>query len=140
MPSSTSSSEPPRGPDAGGGTSGARPAPAPIDGLVHADALEEAHREIPDRPWGRIALIALVLTVAMMAAWEIGWRRQGYYPGDIKDSNAAWAEQRRHAVGDATVLIGTSRNLFDVDLDVWQKTTGVRPVQSRTVDSSPSSV
>ena len=120
MPSSTSSSE-----------------PAPLDGLVHADELAEAHREVPDRPWGRIALIALALTLVMMAGWEIGWRRQGYYAGDIKDSDAAWSEQRRHATGDALVLIGSSRNLFDVDLDVWQKTTGVRPVQLSLEGTSP---
>jgi len=124
MPSSTSSSEPP-------------PIAGPLDGLVHADALAEAHRDIPDRPWGRIALIALVLTLTMMAGWEAFWRHQGYYPGDIKDSNAAWAEQRRHATGDALVLIGTSRNLFDVNLDVWQQTTGVRPVQLSLEGTSP---
>ena len=124
MLSSISSSEPP-------------PIAGPLDGLVHADALEEAHREIPDRPWGRIALIALVLTVVMMAGWEAFWRHQGYQAGDIKDSNAAWAEQRRHATGDAILLIGTSRNLFDVNLDVWQKATGVRPVQLSLEGTSP---
>ena len=111
--------------------------PTPIDGLVHADALEEAHREIPDRPWGRIALMALVLTVVMIAGWEALWRHEQFQPGDVKDTNAAWAEQRRHAVGDATVLIGTSRNLYDVDLDVWQKTTGARPVQLSMAGTSP---
>jgi hypothetical protein len=120
MPSSISSSE-----------------AAPIDGLVHADQLEEAHRTVPDRPWGRIALIALMLTLAMMAGWEALWRHEGYYAGDIKDGDAAWSEQRRHAAGDAVVLIGTSRNLFDVNLDVWQKTTGVRPVQLSLEGTSP---
>jgi hypothetical protein len=111
--------------------------PTPIDGLVHADALEEAHREIPDRPWGRIALMALVFTVVMIAGWEALWRHEQFQAGDVKDTYAGWAEQRRHAEGDATVLIGTSRNLYDVDLDVWQKTTGVRPVQLSLAGTSP---
>ncbi|CAN5439205.1 hypothetical protein BH10PSE4_BH10PSE4_25810 [soil metagenome] len=111
--------------------------PTPIDGLVHADALEEAHRDIPDRPWARIALMALVLTVVMIAGWEALWRHEQFQAGDVKDTYASWAEQRRHAVGDATVLIGTSRNLYDVDLDVWQKTTGVRPVQLSLAGTSP---
>jgi hypothetical protein len=110
---------------------------APIDGLTPADALEEAHRSVPDRPWGRIALMALAMTLVMMGGWEIYWRSQGYLPGDINQSNAAWAEARRHATGNAVVLIGTSRNFFDVDLDVWQKTTGVRPVQLSLEGSSP---
>lgn len=112
-------------------------APPPIDGLVHADALEEAHREVPDRPWGRVALIALVLTALMIAGWEGFWRSRQYMPGDVKDTYAGWSEQRRHATGDAVVLIGTSRNLYDVDLDVFQKTTGVRPVQLSLAGTSP---
>lgn len=115
----------------------APPKEAPMDGLVAADALEEAHREIPDRPWGRIALATLVLTLLLMTGWEVYWRSQGFEAGDIKNNNAAWAEQRRRAVGDATVLVGTSRNLFDVDLDVWQRTTGVRPVQLSLEGTSP---
>ena len=109
----------------------------PSDGLRHADELEEAHREIPDRSWGRIALAALVLTVVLMGLWEALWRYEGYRAGDIKDSNAGWAEQRRRAEGGATVLIGSSRNLYDVDLGVWQKTTGVRPVQLSLPGTSP---
>ena len=128
---------PDAGVGAGGGVTGETPVSTPIDGLVHADALEEAHRTIPDRPWGRIAVIALVLLVAMMAGWEGFWRHQGYHAGDIKDSDAAWAEQRRHATGDAVVLIGTSRNLFDVNLDAWQKATGVRPIQLSLEGTSP---
>lgn len=123
MPSSTSNSS--------------AEAAAPLDGLRHADELEEAHRDIPDRPWGRIAILALVFTLALMAGWEAWWRHEGYQAGDIKNSKAAWAEQRRRAVGDATVLIGTSRNLFDVNLDVWEKTTGVRPIQLSLEGTSP---
>jgi hypothetical protein len=108
-----------------------------MDGLRHADELEEAHRDVPDRPWGRIALSALVLTILFMAGWEALWRYEGYQAGDIKNNNAAWAEQRRRAEGDATVLIGSSRNLFDVDLDVWQRVTGVRPVQLSVEGGSP---
>lgn len=109
----------------------------PIDGLRHADELEEAHREIPDRPWGRIALSALVLTVALISIWEALWRYEGYRAGDIKDSNAGWAEQRRRAEGNATVLIGSSRNLYDVNLDTWEKATGVRPIQLSLAGTSP---
>jgi hypothetical protein len=135
MRSSISSSRALRAQDMGG--AGASAGPRPIDGLRHADELEEAHRDVPDRPWGRIALAALAITVVLMAGWEALWRFEGFLPGDIKDTNAAWAEQRRHAVGNATVLIGTSRNLFDMNLDVWQKTTGVRPVQLSLEGTSP---
>lgn len=133
MPSSISSSSAPAAPGPEEGVRG----PAPIDGLRHADELDEAHRDVPDRPWGQIALIALLLTAVMMCGWEALWRSKSYQAGDIKNTNGAWAAQRRLATGDATVLIGTSRNLFDVDLDVWEKTTGVRPIQLSLEGSSP---
>lgn len=135
MPSSISSSSAER---ALAETEGARAqAPAPSDGLRHADEPDEARREIPDRPWGKIALAALALTAAMLVGWETYWRSQSYETGDIKNTTGAWAAQRRLATADATVLIGTSRNLFDVDLDVWERTTGVRPVQLALEGSSP---
>src|SRR5215218_7214041 len=99
MPSSTSSSDPTRPPE---------------DGLVAADDLAEAHREIPDRPWGRIALAVALLTAVLIGGWEVYWRSWSYEAGDIKNSSAIWADQRRRAVGGAVVLIGTSRNFFDV--------------------------
>ncbi|MGC1302156.1 MAG: hypothetical protein WA840_07265 [Caulobacteraceae bacterium] len=73
----------------------------------------------------------------LTGGWEALWRQRGFQPGDIKNNSAAWAEQRRRAVGDATVLAGTSRNLFDVNLDVWQKVTGVRPVQLSIEGNTP---
>ncbi|HEY9216711.1 MAG TPA: hypothetical protein VIO94_01580 [Phenylobacterium sp.] len=122
MPSSTSSSE---------------LAPAPDDGLVAADALAEAHRIIPERPWGRIGLTVLLLTLLLVGAWEGYWRSRMYVTGDMKNSSGAWAQERRRATGDATVLIGSSRNFYDVDLGVWEKTAGVRPVQLSLEGTSP---
>lgn len=141
MPSSTSSSE-----LAGGvpvaerrTTPAAEPgiAAAPEDGLIAADALEEAHRIIPERPWGRIALSVLVMTTVLVAIWEGWWRYKMYEPGDMKNSSSAWAQERRRAVGDATVLTGSSRNFYDIDLDVWERTAGVRPIQLSLEGTSP---
>lgn len=143
MPSSTSSSE-----LTGGVPIAKRRAPrkpqvepeiaaAPDDGLIAADALEEAHRIIPERPWGRIALSVLVMTLALVAIWEGWWRYRMYEPGDMKNSSSAWAQERRRAVGDATVLIGSSRNFFDIDLGVWEQTAGVRPIQLSLEGTSP---
>jgi hypothetical protein len=138
MPSSISSSEPlplarkPAEPEPE-----AEIASAPDDGLIAADALEEAHRIIPERPWGKIALAALAMTVALVAVWEGYWRYRMYEPGDMKNSASAWAQERRRAVGGATVLIGSSRNFFNVDLGVWEQAVGVRPIQLSLEGTSP---
>ena len=88
-------------------------------------------RDIPPRPWGPIWLGALIMAVLMIAAWEGYWRDFGAVPA-YRNSDASWAEQRRridNGEGGKTVLIGSSRVLFDVQLPVWEKITGERPIQ-----------
>ena len=65
--------------------------------------------------------------------------RQGAVPG-YHNSNAEWAQQRRRidaGEGDKTVLVGSSRILFDVQLPVWERVTGERPIQLAIEGTSP---
>ncbi|MET0582922.1 MAG: hypothetical protein ABWY48_02375 [Pseudoxanthomonas sp.] len=88
-------------------------------------------RPVPAKPWGPIALSALLLFVALLAAWEWRMRALGLEAGDLEDGGSSWAEQRRRIdAGDVQVaIVGDSRILFDTDLDRFQQLTGVRPVQ-----------
>src|SRR5512144_980028 len=75
-------------------------------------------RDIPAQPWGPILLAAVVLTALLLGGWEMAWRAFGATPG-YRNSDGAWAEQRRridNGEGGKTVLIGSSRVLFDVQL------------------------
>jgi hypothetical protein len=88
-------------------------------------------RDIPVQPWRAIWLGAAVLALLALGAWEWHWRAFGVTPS-YRNSNGAWAQQRRridHGEGNKTVLIGSSRVLFDVQLPVWQQITGERPIQ-----------
>jgi len=97
-------------------------------------------RDIPHRRWGAIMLAALIMTLLMLGAWEWHWRAFGVEPS-IANSDALWATQRRridHGEGDgATVLIGSSRMLFDLQLPVWQQLSGTRPIQLALEGTSP---
>jgi hypothetical protein len=96
-------------------------------------------RDIPPRPWGSILLQAAVLSVLLVAGWELYWRAAGATPG-YYNSNGEWAQQRRRIddeEGDKTVLLGASRVLFDVQLPVWEKETGERPIQLAIEGTSP---
>lgn len=96
-------------------------------------------RDIPPQPWGRILLGALALFLLLLAGWEAYWRDFGATPG-YRNSNGAWAEQRRridNGEGDKTVLIGSSRILFDVQLPVWEQVTGERPIQLALEGTTP---
>jgi len=88
-------------------------------------------RHVPERPWGRVWLQALILFVLLLAGWEAYWRDFGSVPS-YANSDGAWATQRRRidqGEGNKLVLIGSSRTLFDVQLHVWEKVAGERPIQ-----------
>ena len=96
-------------------------------------------RDVPPQPWLRIVGFAFAGFLALLAAWEWHWRAFGREPGH-RNSDGAWAEQRRridHGEGDATVLIGSSRVFFDVQLPVWERVTGERPIQLALEGTSP---
>jgi hypothetical protein len=98
---------------------------------------EHVERPTPARPWLAMLLVSLAVTAALTAGYEIYWRGKMFRPGDIENSSALWAQERRKATGDATVIIGSSRIFFDVDLDVWEEAAGVRPVQLALEGTSP---
>jgi hypothetical protein len=96
-------------------------------------------RDIPPQPWGPILLAAVVITALLLGGWEAYWRAFGANPG-YRNSNGAWAEQRRridNGEGGKTVLVGSSRVLFDVQLPVWERMTGERPIQLAMEGTSP---
>lgn len=132
MPSSTSSSDPrprqPRGP--------VQPGELP----THETPLHDPPlRALPQRPLGSAWLIALLVFLGALAAWELRWRHEGIEPG-YRNSEGAWALQRRRidrGEGDALVLLGSSRMFFDIQLPVWEAMTGERPIQLALEGTSP---
>jgi len=139
MPSSTSSSDP----ALAARETSARP------GFVRLTASDRPgvaqpvpERDIPAQPWGRVTVLALALFVLCMAGWEAYWRAYGVTPG-YRNSDGEWAAQRRridNGEGNKTVLIGSSRVLFDVQLPVWEKIAGERPIQLAMEGTSPTPV
>ena len=96
-------------------------------------------RDIPPQPWGVVSLGALLLFVLLLGAWEWHWREFGARPA-YRNSYGLWAEQRRRidqGEGDATVLVGASRVLFGVQLPVWERLAGERPIQLAMEGTSP---
>ena len=84
-------------------------------------------------------LLALVFGIAALGAWEFYWRGQGYGPG-LEDNKALWAVQRsraNYATENDVILLGDSRMLFDIQLDAFEKETGVRPIQLASAGTTP---
>jgi hypothetical protein len=94
-------------------------------------------RSTPPRAWAAMALVTALITAGLTSAWEMYWRAQWHVAGDFKDSDGLWADQRRRATGDATVIIGSSRGLFGLDLDAWEEAGRGRPVQLALPGQAP---
>jgi hypothetical protein len=128
MPSSTSSSEPAT-------DRYARQTAADRPGVAQPVPV----RPVPEQPWGRVFLGALLVAALLLAAWEAWWRAYAVTPG-INNTFALWAIQRRRiddGEGDATVLLGSSRLFFDVQLTTWEKLSGRRPIQLSFEGTTP---
>jgi hypothetical protein len=96
-------------------------------------------RDIPAQLWHGIFVGALAMSLIMLAGWEWHWRTFGAAPS-IRNSDGLWAIQRRridNGEGDATVLVGDSRMYFDVQLPVWERLDGRRPIQLSFEGTSP---
>jgi hypothetical protein len=109
--------------------------------MTQAHAQDEMTvREIPAARFAAIGWLVLVLVVAALAGWEWKMRTLGLRAGDLDDGVSHWAvERRRIAAGDHddVVIFGSSRILFDTDLDVWEGMTGRRPIQLALPGTSP---
>jgi hypothetical protein len=93
-------------------------------------------RVIPDVPWRGLLLAVALLSTTATLAWETWARSAGYRP-TLNDTPDLWAQARAAVEPDSIVLVGTSRMLFDVDLDLLEQGLGRRPTQLAIVGSSP---
>ncbi len=96
-------------------------------------------RPVPARRWGAILVGAVALFGVLIGAWELYWRASGVGPG-TRNGFGLWAIQRRRiddGEGNATVLLGSSRLHFDVQLPVWERLAGKAPIQLSYGGTSP---
>ena len=86
-----------------------------------------------------VLVIATVLSIVALTSWEYFLRSNEKKPS-VQDNNDLWSVERAkvdHLDEDDFVFVGSSRILFDVQLDVWEAMTGRKPVQLAVVGSSP---
>lgn len=84
-------------------------------------------------------IIAILLSIIGLGLWEVYWRSQGYYP-NLDDNKELWTVQRakvNQLSSTDVVLTGSSRALFDIQLNEWEAETGKRPLQLASAGSSP---
>lgn len=96
-------------------------------------------RALPARGLGPAAAVALAVAIVLLGAWELYWRDFGVTPS-YRNSEGLWAMERRridNGEGAGTVLVGSSRMMFNVQLDAWERESGERPIQLALEGTSP---
>jgi hypothetical protein len=105
-----------------------------------ARTVPQAHeRPLPVLHFGITGITAVLVFVIALGAWEAYWRADGSVPV-TQNSDGLWARERRRidqGEGDKLVLLGASRVLFDVQLHVWERLSGERPIQLAVEGTSP---
>lgn len=84
-------------------------------------------------------IIAIILCTIGLTSWETYWRSQGHLP-NIDDNKNLWANQREKLEkhdSETVVFIGSSRILYDIQLDIWINETKTKPVMLATQGASP---
>ena len=96
-------------------------------------------RPIPAVPWRRVLVAGLLLIVLALGCWEAYWRSQDFRPS-YRNSDGLWAMTRdrldREGPG-GTVVVSSSRLLFDLHLEAWREETGTLPVQLALEGTDP---
>lgn len=96
-------------------------------------------RAVPASPWRRIAVLAAVVCLAGLAFWEAYWRSEWFEPS-YRNSDGLWAITRDRIDdegGAGTVVVGSSRVLFDLHLEAWRDETGILPIQLALEGTGP---
>jgi len=84
-------------------------------------------------------IFAILLSIVGLISWEMYWRSQGLYP-NLDENKDLWAQERAKVgslIDQDVILLGSSRVLFDIQKDEWEKVTGRLPIQLASAGSSP---
>lgn len=99
----------------------------------------QTERTVPSNATRGLLFTAIVLTALAIGGWEMWARSTGLETGYYHDDDGLWAVERRKAsaLDHPTVIIGSSRVFFDIDLNTWQELTGTRPIMLALEGTDP---
>jgi len=89
--------------------------------------------------FAKAALCAGIFIVVFFISWEVYLRKNGVGVA-YDDDKPLWAHKRAMVYepkAEATVLIGSSRNKYDIDIATWSALTNDHPIQLAIAGNSP---
>lgn len=82
----------------------------------------------------------MALLATMIGGWEFYWGNVSEFARGYRDGIPIWAYTRgllEQDLDGSTAIVGSSRILFDIDLEQWQRDTGSLPYQLALMGTSP---
>lgn len=99
------------------------------------------YRVTPNHPWRSLLLIVLLASLVLVSCWEYIARQMYHLPGSYENGmDTMWADERRKLDGPnniRVVLVGSSRMLWNADLDILEQQMKTRPLQLSLPGTSP---
>lgn len=89
--------------------------------------------------YSKTIILTVILVTGFGCALEVFWRSKGFRPSH-NDDKVIWAAKRKEVYKPAdqsTVVVGSSRIKFDLDIPTWEKLTGEEVIQLAMVGTSP---
>ena len=97
---------------------------------------------MPSNSLLKSALLAIIITFVAVSSWEIHLRQNGIKP-DYDNGAELWTNKRKMVYepsDKSTVILGSSRGAYDIDIPTYERTTGKRAIQLCMDGSSPRTV
>ena len=94
---------------------------------------------MPAHKLTKSAMLMLILVIVSLLSWELFLRNKGFTIS-YNDDEALWLNKRDQVYAPAdktTVIIGSSRIKFDLDIPTWEKESGDKAIQLAIEGSNP---
>lgn len=96
-------------------------------------------RPIPTLAWRTTVTVALVVFLVVASGWEVYCRSVEWLRPGLHSSDGLWhvTRDRINREQGGVVIVGSSRVLFDINLDAWRDVTGIVPIQLALEGTNP---
>jgi len=102
-------------------------------------SISSSKRPIPDLAWRTAVWVALVVFFVSLAGWEVYCREVEWLRPTLHSTDGLWhvTRDRIDREKGGVAIVGSSRVLFDINLETWRQLTGYLPIQLALEGTNP---
>lgn len=107
--------------------------------MLSSTSSSEIVRPIPALAWRTAAGVWAVVFFVLVSGWEIYGRTVEWLEPGLNSSDGLWhvTRDRIDRESGGVAIVGSSRVLFDINLETWRELTGILPIQLSLEGTNP---